>query len=511
MNMKRYILIPVALTLLLGGCTRFLDVAPDDRTVLDTPDAIRKLLVTAYPDMTYIPFYEMRSDNVTKVYDYYLGGLSGRQIYCFQGDIESTGQDYPLAYWRACYWATASANQALEALDELGKLSREGKRQADLARGEALMCRAYNGYMLAETFCRPYAPDSLTTYKGIPYPTSTESEVIKKYTRGTLGETYDMILKDFREGFELIGSDYEQPKFHFTKESAAAFGCRLARTMGDWDKVLSYGKMVMGDNPMAKIRDYRKFQQMTGNECRKYWSYPTEACNLMITSPYSNYANSLWGSSFQLSADLYGDSISMKYSFLGKGVRTGLKTVQYYKYLHTPKFPYNSVFVVFTGEEVLFNMAEAYIMKNQYAEALALLQLFVQRWFTGYAPGKELYQVTAEKIRSYYAEDTHELKPFYTVSPEQALYLKALLALKRHCFLQEGMRWMDIRHFNLPVYHRYTYYDSEYKKELYVLEPGDPRYAFQIPPTVRQWDIEGNFGYDNIKPLVEINDDKDKK
>ena len=68
MKTKRHILnyAAVALaTLAATACNDFLDEVPDNRTVIDTPEAVSELLVSAYPDGNCVFFTECMSDNVT--------------------------------------------------------------------------------------------------------------------------------------------------------------------------------------------------------------------------------------------------------------------------------------------------------------------------------------------------------------------------------------------------------------------------------------------------------------
>lgn len=51
--------------LLSTACNDFLDEVPDNRTVIDTPEAVSELLVSAYPDANCVFFTESMSDNVT--------------------------------------------------------------------------------------------------------------------------------------------------------------------------------------------------------------------------------------------------------------------------------------------------------------------------------------------------------------------------------------------------------------------------------------------------------------
>src|SRR5687768_14372217 len=105
--------------ILFGGCKKYLDKEPDNRTQVKTPAQIAQLLTTAYPQGTYILFCESMSDNAEDKGR----GSSGlefadkinRQSYRYEV-VEVTPDDIdgPDFYWNSCYKAIAAANQALE-------------------------------------------------------------------------------------------------------------------------------------------------------------------------------------------------------------------------------------------------------------------------------------------------------------------------------------------------------------------------------------------------------------
>lgn len=497
------------------GCNKFLDKAPDDRADLSSLENVKELLTGAYPDNSYQLLYELRSDNSDdKGMRAWSQSQWLRQVYAFQPQCDNTYQDSPSGYWRALYWATSSVNHALQALDALTDLSPEQQTKAGELRGEALLCRAYNGFMLAETFCRPYDPATADQFLGLPYPTEPENELLKDYKRGTLKELYDHILKDFEEGFPLLGSDYDQPKFHFTRTSAAAFGTRLYRALGQWDKVIEMGRIAFGSDPAAKVRDYPRFAKMTWSSSKAAWSLPEEKSNLMVATCLSNAHYLVGDSRYAITIDIYNKEVQPNGGFLGSGLTHGMKQYGGELYLNFAKHPeyrqYTNAlktnwysytgFVIFAGEEVLFNLAEAYSMIGDFASANEMMQIFVARWFTGYNPNSYLYKVTTDKILDYYAKDERVFKPFYPMTAEQTCYAKAITDLKRFAFIQEGMRWMDIRHYNLPVEHKLLH-DNDTRTSIHKLEPGDPRYAIQLPSSVLGYDIEPNPGYDKSLPI----------
>lgn len=496
----------------LTGCNKFLDQAPDDRTQLNDIETIKELITSGYPDRSYTQMFEMRSDNATdkgmRAWD---DTREDREVYAYQEVISSIYQDTPSGYWSSLYNCIAVVNQALKSIDELTDLSPKERKETLEARGEALMIRAYSAYMLAQTFAIPYDPATAKTALGIPYPTEPEDVILKEYKRGNLQETYDNIVKDFEEGIKLVSSNYSNPKYHFNIVSSSAFGTRLYRTLGDWDKVIKYAKDVLGDNPAMKIRDVASYRPLPYAEKQKKYSLPTEDCNLMLNVVTSWWNRKMANSRYGLTPDIT-DKVNTAKNFLlispdlqifGGDLYANLAKVhEYFKVTNVQSGTGQGyvAYILFTGEEVLFNMGEAYAMKGDYEKANEALQIFVSKWFNNYSPTNEKYKVTMKKITDFYAEDDTAFKPFYTMDPTQTAYAKAFAYMRRVAFLQEGMRWMDIRHYNLPVEHKLVS-QNDTKIDFITMNAGDPRYAFQLPSNVLGYNLEKNPGYEASKPL----------
>ena len=94
-------------------------------------------------------------------------------------------------------------------------------------RGEALLCRAYNHFVLATTFCKAYSTNADKDL-GIPYIKEPETSVNPQYSRGTVAEVYQNIAADLEEGLPLIDDNiYSRVKYHFNKKAAYAFAARF--------------------------------------------------------------------------------------------------------------------------------------------------------------------------------------------------------------------------------------------------------------------------------------------
>ena len=167
-----FLLLSVA-AFLLSGCDSYLDELPDNRTELTSEKKIQGLLTSAYLSNDPLYVAELMSDNM----DSYgpTNPNTNRfsdQVYNWQDVTESDNQS-PERFWEDCYVRIATANKALEAIDEMGGATTETLRAC---RGEALLCRAYAHFMLANLFCMAYNKETSATDLGIAYMTHSSGK-----------------------------------------------------------------------------------------------------------------------------------------------------------------------------------------------------------------------------------------------------------------------------------------------------------------------------------------------
>lgn len=256
--MKRIILLAgltAAFSFGLSSCSDFLDELPDNRTELN-PDNVDKILLAAYPTTTPCVISEMASDN-TDAYPNNFSSFNRLQEDLYKwADTGQKEDDSPDALWEECYMAISACNEALETVEKAGNPA-----SLDHVRGEALVCRAYAHFLLANVFCKAYSTTAKTDL-GIPYMKEIETTVQPKYERGTLDNVYKNIEADLLEGAELISDNtYKVPKYHFNKKAAYAFAARfylyyVQPDKSNYDKVILYADKVLGSNASLAVRDW---------------------------------------------------------------------------------------------------------------------------------------------------------------------------------------------------------------------------------------------------------------
>lgn len=201
----------LASTALLASCSDELNTLPDNRTTLDNPTKVAGLLVTAYPDRTPTLINEWMSDNTDYMGPHNsMGDREGDQMFFWLEDTES-GNDSPEHIWMIYYEGIYKANEALNAIQELGGATNASLRNSE---GEALLLRAYNHFVLVNEFSRAYNSKTSQTDPGIYYATEVAdfSETTAQANRGTVAEDYAKIAADIEAGIPLINDSYKVPK-----------------------------------------------------------------------------------------------------------------------------------------------------------------------------------------------------------------------------------------------------------------------------------------------------------
>ena len=519
------------------SCSDFLDQNPDLRTTLDSEEKIANILVSAYISGagSYQLVAELSSDNVcdygiTKNYNQFY-----QDVYEWAEEVTSNN-DAPRNIWSSNYNNIANANQALSAIEELGGPT---TTRLKASKGEALICRAYSHFVLANMFCMPYNPATAGNCLGIPYMAHAETDLNPRYERGTLQKVYEMIGKDIEAGIPLIDDTaYSVPKYHFNYKAACCFASRYYLFMQDWGNAIKYATMALTSNPSSLLRDYSAIAALPkGTSRHQEYVNSASMANFLLQAATSNsgllfdwystagrYSHGKlqgiyetvqpkkggpWGSSVTFKAPHAVLASSGKYVL----PRTW-RVLQYTDPVAGTGFN-KAISVLFTSEEALLNRAEAYIMKmnedptaldkalediNLYAANLfsagfkSMTEASIIKWATETYPDySELYvgktsvsspQTLNPKIKLHAA-------PYNTLEeggPQESM-LQALIFMRRYQFLHEGMRWFDTRRFGITVYRYLLDEDAETVVQITDQisdENGtpDPRRALQLPADV---------------------------
>ena len=519
----------------MTSCDDFLDTNPDSRTEIDSELKAEKILVEAYPHTAYIQINELMSDNhdmfmednpyTTRYYD---------QVWTWD-DITETNNESPHYIWQRSYQAIANANIALQAIEEMPTST-----EMQEAKGEALLCRAYNHFVLANEFCMAYSSQDASKNLGIPYVTEPITELNPQYERGTLAEVYERIDRDIQEALPLVGESYMSvPKYHFNERAAYAFATRFYLYYEKWDKALQYANICLGSSPQTLLRDWDAIAAI-GQGSSFYTAITNlyvdaeQPCNLLLATTRSNPgtvlgntstakkyahvpfiannedmgANNIWIDGSQSSAPYYWKNRYGTFSGANSYVLF-YRLPRLFEYTDpVAGIGYNSsVYPIFTADECLLNRAEAKIMLNQYDEAAKDLDMWMHNiLLTNVKLTPELITDFYNRVGySYVASDDDpdalnstikkHLNPKFSIDEEgstQENMLQCLLGFRRLETMHMGMRWFDIKRYGIEIPRRVISANGRPTKIIDWLRVDDPRRAVQIPPHARNGGVDPN-------------------
>lgn len=515
---------------ILASCSDQLDTLPDNRTTLDTPKKIAGLLVTAYPDRTPTLFNEWMSDNTDYMGAQNSQGNRGGDQYFFWQEQTEGGNDSPEQVWMLYYEGVYKANEALAAIEDQGGPKNDILRNS---KGEALLIRAYDHFILANEFCRPYNGKTSTKDAGLYYATGIAdfSAAAEQSNRGTVADVYAKIAADIEAGIPLLNDTYEVPKYHFNKQAAYAFATRFYLYYEKWEKAKEYADKLLGSNPAASLRDYGALQAMPLSKSEQavkiaeaYCSASAD-CNLLVQTSVSNagmalapwltskrytltnylsetelfQSNNIWGTSSNLIWKPFTvNSGESNFALLMKLPREFeiVNTTTGNGFLHTLN-------VDFTMDEALLNRAEAEIMLRQNDAACADMTIWMKNFFnTNVTLTPTSVQTYFKTVPYAYADAAKmvpsfkkHISPRFTIDAEgsvQESLLQCLLNFRRIETVHQGMRWMDIRRYNIVIPRRLIGANGKPSQNLDWLEKDDPRQVVQIPQSIREAGVAGN-------------------
>lgn len=476
---KTYILLAlVSMMLVVPSCNNFLEEVPDNRVALDNLDKASQLLTNAYSISSYA-FTDWMTDDVA-----YTIGVNIRQnhaeAYEWMDFTAGPGeQDTPIFFWFETYNAIAHANEVLAILESLPADTEEDQAHRRAVESEALLTRAYGHFMLVNLFGEHYS-SSADSDLGVPYLTTPETTFIQQYSRNTVEEVYDMVEKDMLSGIELGDDSFfaNSGKYHFNQNAALAFASRFYLYKGEFDKCIDYSSDMLGGNAGNFVRDLTSTEfQNASSSIQGYpqlYSSADQPSNLMLMRKISlvqrtDFAHGPTSTTYEVvfGPNPYpGTTDERENPAFVKG-DNGLFPVRYESLFERSSlssnvgFPYH-IALAFRGEEVLLNRAEAYARENRISDAIADLQVLANNRYSGSAP-----TLTISILRAFYGVTNNNI--------DHLVVQDYILRERRKEFIMQGLRWFDIKRYEIQVTH--VLVDGSRER----LKDDDKRKVLQIP------------------------------
>ena len=569
MKSIKYITMSLAVSLFMTSCTdSFLDKIPDERTDVTTVNQVVMLLNSSYPNANYQWIAELSSDNlidnstphmpsspgakqILSHYNYSSYNKSDDELFKFEPASTATFNDYdsPGQLWGQYYASIASVNYALEALDRIKALSGgEETEKMKAARGEALLLRAYCHFLLVNLFAPAYMDDASNEKNiGVPYVTEIEDVVQKDYPRGTVGGVYKKIQQDMEEGLANISNvNYEKPKWHFNTQAAHAFAARFYLYTRQWSKVVEQANEVLGTDSTSTAQmmmDYSTFEGCASvSDYGTAWQHPSLNNNLMLIKTGSLFYRRIFGYRYSLAGPPAREVLMFHtHSGLWSGyyvtpiaIVSGMvfssssSDYGFFSCKMAEEFEYSDkiagigyphmILRAFTGNNLLLERAEAYIMLGRYEEAARDLKYYWNNSINTFSPAdrdayaRYINYLTDEHILSYYANGSHEncfddwsftqnISSDYVIPAAATPYMNCLNDFRRFENGFEGLRFFDLKRWGIPYEHIVGPTSVVYR-----LEAKDIRRAIEVPWETLSAGLEPTRPADNsISNSLEMN------
>ena len=535
----------------LSSC-KDLDEAPDNRTEIDTPDKIQKLLTSGYPVSVPAVICELSGDNlvdnnvvVPATHNDAYANFHEQAYKWEYIDNYSTGEDdTPYTVWESYYQGIAVANHAIEAMLEMSK---DPAHDRELAHswGEAHLLRAYLHFVLVNVFAEAYKDETQSANDvGIPYVSEAEKTVTIDYSdpkyRKSVAEVYRLIEQDILEGVELIDdAQYKVPAYHFNRNAAYALAARFYLYKRDYENCVKYATAALGTNPASSLRKWAAMSANTINTLLNDFNDETAPCNYLLQATYSLFDRMLSACRYAINSGSTAEKVDATKDILyegggpnwtgrlkafdgkiyrwGAGSEYGSWLFRVYEYFeYTDKIAgigfVHILYQPFTAEETLLCRAEAEVYLGQTDKALADLGF----WTASHMVDAPLTQdcinnkYKGDFTKNIYVSDLHpaDMSPEWTydaLSDDAKRIIHCILHFRRIETMFEGLRWFDIKRYGITVHHTYRdpKEDAIHHDYLYW---NDPRRVLQIPQNV----IDAGYPSNNRSQRLSGDDDEFK-
>ncbi|MDB5122413.1 MAG: RagB/SusD family nutrient uptake outer membrane protein [Mucilaginibacter sp.] len=339
--------------------------------------------------------------------------------------------------WNTPYQQIYYCNAVLDGLNKIN-ISPAQLSRFNTIKGEALFFRAYACYNLVQTFAMPYDKNTANSDPGIPFPTN--SDINKRYGRGTVQGTYDQIISDINTAATLVPATLTSVT-KACKITCSAFLARIYLAMGKYDLAFNYSDKCLAQ--YSTLVDYNRI-----SPGRNALSSKILAEDIFHTSLNGYSLTSL----AQMDSTLYKsyDVNDLRRSYFFRKATNGKGL-----FFRGTYDIHNNKFGGLATDEMYLIRSECSARSGNLAQALSDLNaLLKNRYVTG--------QFTQLSINN---QDT--------------LMQRILLERKKELYMR-GLRWTDLRRLNK---------EDKYKNNVvriingtvYTLLPNDPKYALPIP------------------------------
>ena len=293
---KRITIIAAALSLMLTGCTSFLNVETlgkstiegffEDIDGLKTAGlGLHRCLLEFYDD-EYLRYGDIAAgDNLNLMRVNADQGL--QKIYDFD-NLAEDNSGFPYKVWKEGYSVCTNANNILYYGQKLLKKFPEQEELIQKHFGYAYFCRALMIFDLCNVYAQAYDYTPDASHPGvvaIDYVPGFEDVL----ARHTVKQCYDLVISDLLSGIECFGGDEVEDPTYISGLACEALLARVYLYMGDYDNAVKYSELVKGKVSLADrsiyVNMFRKAQDNPGEAILRMNSYDSGSGMRSLCSP----------------------------------------------------------------------------------------------------------------------------------------------------------------------------------------------------------------------------------
>lgn len=273
MKFKSYILLScLGLgTMTFAGCDSFLDDQPRGYAIAETTDDYDGMFNTIeFMNMNMADYTFWLSDDIqltpecitnlpSTVYDYKPNSIL--RAFQYKNDVYEVTES--CSAWESCYKNVYTFNTIANGVME----SADGtEAQKKAIRAEARVSRAWMHFILAQMFSKPYNKDYAETELTIPIVTEADSNQ-KNFTRATMKELYDFIVKEMEESCGDMPVRKEH-RYRAYRQTCYTLLGKVYWMMGEYEKALEPLRIAyeasLSDNSTIHLVNYNELQEKYG-------------------------------------------------------------------------------------------------------------------------------------------------------------------------------------------------------------------------------------------------------
>lgn len=227
---KLLYILPVILILGFAACEDYVDITPTGKKTVDSTDTYYELI--ALPNRAYHPAaFALLSDNVWSKESNIIGNefISWDGINMTFNEAANRKELSDNNLYENCYTYILRSNIVISLVDA----SLGDKDVKELAKAEAKIMRAWDHFILINTFAKAYNPETAATDGGVAIIDKYDLEATP--TKSTVAQVYDFIIKDIEEALPYL---QEEPVnvYHPSKAFGYALAARVYLFHRDWKK-----------------------------------------------------------------------------------------------------------------------------------------------------------------------------------------------------------------------------------------------------------------------------------